>query len=435
MIVELGKAYEFPAPAAAEAARPVGEKVPAPSWTQNYFKKFRGAGVQGPPRQPLSYSGISWIGSFAGIGSLGLIHTYVFPHITFAPLVMLIGSFGAMAVLVFGQPAAPPSQPWNVICGNTIGGLVGVAMYEVAMLARFADMVWLTGALAVSLTIVCQELTQSQHPPGGATALLFSLMPSLQALHYTYILCPALLGAVIFVILSMAINNISSTRSYPQSVHPFPAAENQDEFSKPQSLVGRYVAKMKGKGAAPMPRPPLTQTCFSWLGSFTGIATLGLIQQYIMPALHTTDVVLLVGSFGAMSVLLYSMPAAPFSQPKNALLGNTLGGVVGIIVVKTCEACNYGHHFWLVSALAVSLTIVAQEQTRSVHPPGGATALIFVLRACAAKLPDDHPFSVADFWDWYFFCPSFLGAAILVGIALLINNVSEKRNYPGRWWS
>jgi Ca2+-binding EF-hand superfamily protein len=201
------------------------------------------------------------------------------------------------------------------------------------------------------------------------------------------------------------------------------------------SPMAEYLKKFKGKGAPPMPRPPIKQTLFSWLGSFSGIASLGLLQKYVLAPLPTGDVVLLVGSFGAMSVLLYSMPAAPFSQPKNALLGNTIGGAVGVAVVKAFELCHLGHMLWLMAALAVSLTIVAQERTTSVHPPGGATALIFVMKSCVAGLPPSHSFGVSDVWDWFIFCPGFLGTAILVFVALTINNISEKRNYPARWWS
>jgi len=443
----------------AEAAVPlVGkgpEAAPAPGFWEAYRNKFRGAGAKGPPVPTWSYSAVSWVGSFTGIGTLGLIHTYFLPHFTLLPLVMLVGSFGAMAVLLFGQPAAPPSQPWNAICGNGIGGLVGVVVYEGAEWLGLGKQLWLTGGLAVSLTIIGQERMQSQHPPGGATALLFTLMPNLQVLHWVYVICPALLGAVIFVFLSMLINNLSEGRSYPVSTHPLnlePAPEAKPDTQAPArelaavteaqakqdpapGFLGGYFGKWRGKKGPPMPQPPWSQTGFSWLGAFLGIATLGLLQMYAMPLLPVTGIVVLVGSFGAMSVLVYSMPGAPFSQPKNALLGNTLGGLVGVAVYKSCRLCGLGDAFWLMCALAVSLTIVAQEQTSSVHPPGGATALIFVIRSVASELDPDHPFYMPEMSDLYFFCPGFLGAAVLVCIGLLVNNLSEKRSYPGRWWS
>ena len=51
--------------------------------------------------------------------------------------------------------------------------------------------------------------------------------------------------------------------------------------------------------------------------------------------------------------------------------GNTIGGLVGVVVHDVLTAVGLGSCVWLAAALAVSLTIVAQEVTRTVHPPGG----------------------------------------------------------------
>jgi CBS-domain-containing membrane protein len=410
---------------------------PQPSWCQSYVKKFEGAGAKGPPVPPWSYSFVSWVGSFCGIGTLGLLQTYLLPHI-YEPLVIIIGSFGATAVLVYGQPQAPPSQPYNTLFGNTLGALVGISVYELAALVGVEKKIWLTGGLAVSLTIVGQEITQSQHPPGGATALLAALMMNLQQLHFIYVFCPGFLGPLILVTVSMLVNNMSEVRNYPLSwAHPgtpAPATTDGKEQPGPETAVGKYLAKFKGKGAPAMPRPPLKETFFSWLGAFCGIATLGWMQMFVWEVMRLTDILTIIGSFGAVSVLVYSLSAGPLSQPKNALLGDTIGAAVGVAVVKIFELCGLGHCFWLMGALAVSLTIVAQERTASVFPPGGATSLIFIIRSCAAGLPPDHPFAIEDVWDWYVLVPGLFGPLILVMVAMLTNNLSDKRSYPTRWW-
>ena len=51
------------------------------------------------------------------------------------------------------------------------------------------------------------------------------------------------------------------------------------------------------------------------------------MHSYVMVPVHAT---LLIGSFGAMSVNIFSSWASPLAQPKNAVLGNTLGGLVGV---------------------------------------------------------------------------------------------------------
>ena len=56
--------------------------------------------------------------------------------------------------------------------------------------------------------------------------------------------------------------------------------------------------------------------------------------------------------------------------------------------------------------LAVSLAIVAMQLTGTVHPPGGATALISVIGGS----------SVHQLGYWYVLCPVGLGACIMVGV-------------------
>jgi CBS-domain-containing membrane protein len=46
-------------------------------------------------------------------------------------LIMIVGSFGAQATLVFAAPSSPLAQPWNCIVGNAVSSAIGVAMYKV----------------------------------------------------------------------------------------------------------------------------------------------------------------------------------------------------------------------------------------------------------------------------------------------------------------
>ena len=88
-----------------------------------YFKKILGAGEKSPPRVSLSYSCFSFLGSFVGMTAIALLHSYVMkPE---ANMVLLVGSFGAMSVVVFSAFESPMAQPKNVIIGNTVGGLLG----------------------------------------------------------------------------------------------------------------------------------------------------------------------------------------------------------------------------------------------------------------------------------------------------------------------
>gem|GEM_PF-4385134 len=67
---------------------------------------------------------------------------------------------------------------------------------------------------------------------------------------------------------------------------------------------------------------------------------------------------LIVAPLGASSVLLFGYPRSPLAQPRNLLLGNALGGLVGVV---SGQWLGTGP---LVLALAVALTIVLGQQLR-----------------------------------------------------------------------
>lgn len=415
---DVEKAVEEPLLDARTAVVSTGDE---PSAVKKYFGKFAGAGVAAMPRPPLTQTAFSWFGSFSGIAILGLLHGYFVSLQNPLHLVMLIPPFGAMAVLVFSACKAPLAQPRNVILGNTIGGAVGWLVFKLMTLAGLGSFIWLSAALAVSLTIVAQEHARAVHPPGGATALAFIIVAPLHTLDFVYIFCPALLGAVILVVIGLFTNNLSAARTYPQGWGFGTVAAY--EANAEDSAVKAFFKKFAGAAVDHPPAPDLSYSGFSFLGSFLGIALLGCCDTYLSPAMPQLHLKFLIASFGAMAVLVFGQPKAPLSQPRNVILGNTIGGLMGVCVVKLLEIMGLGGILWLNAALAVSLTIVLQELTSSVHPPGGATALVFVV------LPLLRPLGFE-----YIFSPAFLGAAMFVVIGLFTNNLSAARSYPQGWF-
>ncbi len=74
--------------------------------------------------------------------------------------------------------------------------------------------------------------------------------------------------------------------------------------------------------------------------------------------------------------------------------------------------------------MGVSLAIVLMHTLKCLHPPGGATALIAVLGG-----PKIHALGYL-----YAVIPAGLGAVIMLGIALIINNMAKERSYPEYWF-
>lgn len=73
----------------------------------------------------------SLIGSFLATLVLSRIEkVFLMEHLD---LVMIVGSFGAQATLVFAAPHSALAQPWNCIVGNTISATIGVATYTVCV--------------------------------------------------------------------------------------------------------------------------------------------------------------------------------------------------------------------------------------------------------------------------------------------------------------
>ncbi|GAA4362906.1 HPP family protein [Hymenobacter saemangeumensis] len=151
---------------------------------------------------------------------------------------------------------------------------------------------------------------------------------------------------------------------------------------------------------------------WTFLGSFIGIALIGLLNRYL---LGPADTLLLVGSFGATSVLLYGLINSPLAQPRNLIGGHVLSALIGVTVHKLLPT-----ELWLACALAVSLSIVLMQITKTLHPPGGATALI--ANAGSAQLK--------ALGYWYVLMPVLSGVLILLLVALIFNNITPNRSYP-----
>ncbi len=174
----------------------------------HYFAKMKG-GAQSPPRVGISEILWSWVGSFCGISLVTLIH---YRFLEPMDMLMVIGSFGASAVLIYGAIRSPLAQPRNLVGGHMLSAAVGVAAYQC-----FHHEMWLAAALAVSFAIALMHLTKTLHPPGGATALIAVIGgPKIHALGFGYVLLPTGLGAVLMMLVALLINNIPKSRKYPE---------------------------------------------------------------------------------------------------------------------------------------------------------------------------------------------------------------------------
>jgi CBS domain-containing membrane protein len=157
---------------------------------------------------------------------------------------------------------------------------------------------------------------------------------------------------------------------------------------------------------------------WTFIGAFLGIGLIGFCSSKYFTAY---DNLFLIGSFGASSVLIYGVINSPLAQPRNLVGGHVVCALIGVTIHKLIP-----NETWLASALAVSLSIVAMQITKTLHPPGGATALI-------ANIGSEK---VKALGYIYVFSPVLLGSIVLLLVALIVNNMTSHRKYPTnkRWY-
>jgi CBS-domain-containing membrane protein len=149
----------------------------------------------------------------------------------------------------------------------------------------------------------------------------------------------------------------------------------------------------------------LKQIFWSGVGSFLGIASL------VYLSLHT-NYPLIAAPFGASAVLLYAVPESPLAQPRNVIGGNILGALTCIILVNL-----FGSAPW-VQAASVAVAIKLMLLTKTLHPPGGAVALVGAMSHAS--------------WG-FLFAPVLAGSIIILSCTYAFNNLVAKRTYPKHW--
>ncbi|WP_171263420.1 HPP family protein [Acinetobacter silvestris] len=155
---------------------------------------------------PLKERLLCGIGALLGLMISSFISWYVLGDFN----AWYIAPMGASSVLLFAVPASPLAQPWNMIVGNSIAGLIGVtcALYIPNLTEAFS--------VAVALSIFLMMSTDSLHPPSGAVAITAVLGGNVvHQLGYYFIFYPVLLNSVLLLIFAIVFNRLLG-KQYPQ---------------------------------------------------------------------------------------------------------------------------------------------------------------------------------------------------------------------------
>lgn len=150
------------------------------------------------------------------------------------------------------------------------------------------------------------------------------------------------------------------------------------------------------------------------ISAAAGLVGIGLIMAISQHFLDSQSLPWVVASMGASAVLLFAVPKGPLSQPWSFVAGHLFSAFIGISVARLITDPV------MASAVAVSLAIFVMYLTRSLHPPGGATALTAVVGGSA----------ITELGYWYMLTPIALNLIVMLIWALIINNLMPNRCYP-----
>ena len=167
--------------------------------------------------------------------------------------------------------------------------------------------------------------------------------------------------------------------------------------------------------------PNLLVWTWAFIGAFSGLLTVQALSKYA-PGLTQYNPPLIIASLGASAILDYNAIHTPLAQPRNALLGQTFSAIIGVCISKLFQlSSNFVDLQFVAGALACACSSFIMGATNTVHPPGGATAVLAATNAEIIAM------------GWMFIPFVMLGSVIMLIIAVLLNNV--QRQYPNYWWT
>lgn len=119
-------------------------------------------------------------------------------------------------------------------------------------------------------------------------------------------------------------------------------------------------------------------------------------------------------------MLIYDAYQAPLAQPRNVFGAYLFCSFIGVTVRIICGYIGLGK--WVTGSFALAFAIIGMNITHTLHPPGGACALIAVIGGdTVVKLG-------------YGYMLTSIGAAfMMLCVALIGNNLIPERQYPQYW--
>lgn len=192
--------------------------------------------------------------------------------------------------------------------------------------------------------------------------------------------------------------------------------------SNPIRHLPKPVARFLGYRDVPAPEiGNILVALWAMTGAFFGLLVVGATFKY-SSHLQSFHPPVLIASLGATAILDYNTIQSPLAQPRASLLGHSFSAIIGVAIAKLFMlSADFENIRWIAGPLACGVASFVMAMTNTVHPPGGATALLAAVDPTVAAM------------GWMFVPFILLGSGLMFGVAMLVNNV--QRQFPVFWWT
>ncbi|PGH20363.1 hypothetical protein AJ80_03631 [Polytolypa hystricis UAMH7299] len=186
-------------------------------------------------------------------------------------------------------------------------------------------------------------------------------------------------------------------------------------------LIPRPIAHFLGyRSKQPRKAGNVLVAIWSFIGAFAGLVVVAAASTRI-PSFKAHGGPI-IGSFGAAAVLEYCAMESPLAQPRNLMFGHTMSAVIGVGISKLFQMSPHAESLhWIAGPLACAVATAVMTLTKTVHPPGGATALMASVSKEVRVL------------GWFLIPMIVLCCVLMLGVALILNNI--QRRFPYYWWT
>ncbi len=183
-----------------------------------------------------------------------------------------------------------------------------------------------------------------------------------------------------------------------------------------KKLFINYTKKMRGYEKCPQ-HENFSEIFWSCLGCFFAVILISFIDNSSQHLF--TEQPLFVAPVGASTIMIFGLPSSNYAQPRNVIGGHFFAAICGVIALTLFReteifACGF----------AVALTMLIMHTTKTIHPPGGATALLAVIGGE----------SITNLGFVFAFIPCLTNSLLLVMCGIIFNNISKTRQYPKYWF-